>query len=102
MRSYSLRTFALMAAVLALVAGCAQQTGSITKASASFLVFVGDTANAKVSVDGRGFDLTKNNTKNHFEIAPGVHRLKVEKQGQVVVDREILLSDQQTMEVSIP
>ena len=102
MRSYLTRTLALTAAVLSLITGCAQQTGSLTKARASFLVFVGDTTSAKVTINDRAFDLTKNNAKNYFEVAPGVHRVKVEKRGQVVVDREILLSDHQTMEVSIP
>jgi hypothetical protein len=102
MRPYLSRTIAALLGVLALAAGCAQQTGTLTKAAASFLVFVGDTANAKVTVDDRPFDLTKDNSKNHFEITPGVHRVRIEKQGRVVVDREILLSDRQTMEVAIP
>jgi hypothetical protein len=55
-----------------------------------------------VTVDDHAFTLTKDNAKNHFEISPGVHRVKIEKQGQVVVDREILLSDRQTLEVAIP
>ena len=101
MRPY-LRRITFLLGFLALLSGCAQQTGSLTKAAASFLVFVGDTTNAKVTVDDRPFDLTKNNAKNHFEIAPGIHRVKVEKQGRLVVDREILLSDRQTLEVAIP
>ncbi|MDP3070780.1 MAG: hypothetical protein Q8N18_10850 [Opitutaceae bacterium] len=102
MRPYLSRTIVALLGVLALAAGCAQRTGSLTKVPASFLVFVGDTANAKVTVDERPFELTKENSKNHFEVSPGVHRVKIEKQGRVVVDREILLSDRQTMEVAIP
>ena len=96
------RTILIPLGLLALASGCAHQTGTVTKAAASFLVFLGDTNEARVTVDDHAFTLTKDNAKNHFEIPPGVHRVKIEKQGEVVVDREILLSDRQTLEVAIP
>ena len=91
--------------LLAFVSGCNtrnQQTGTLTHAAASYLIFTGDSTNAMATVDNLTFALTEENAKNHFELSPGIHRVKVEKQGRVVVDREILLSDRQTVEVAIP
>lgn len=99
------RTVLTLFVLLAFVSGCNtknQQTGTLTRAAASYLVFRGDTTFATVTVDNQAFALTEENAKNHFELAPGIHRVKVEKQGRVVVDREILLSDRQTVEIAIP
>jgi hypothetical protein len=92
----------LLSVLLMSAAGCAQQTGTITKAAASYLVFVGGTKDAQITLDEQSFALNGSNAKNHFEISPGVHRIKVAQNGTVVVDREILLSDRQTMEIAIP
>ena len=97
------RAILILFGVLAIASGCwHSDSGTITKSAASFLVFSGDTTNALVTVDNRAFALTEENAKNHFELSPGIHRVKVEKQGHVVVDREILLSDRQTVEVAVP
>lgn len=102
MRPYLFGTCLALLGLLALVAGCTQQTGSFTQAPASFIVFLGEISNAKVTVDGRQLEITKRDAKNHFQLPPGVHHVKIEKEGRVVVDRELLLSDRQTMEVTIP
>lgn len=96
------RIVAIALGMMSLFSGCAHQTGTITRSAASFLMFKGDATDARITIDGRTFNLTKDNAKDHFEITPGVHRVTIEKQGRVVVDREILLSDRQTIEVAIP
>ena len=99
----SIHRQALLLLILsALLGGCAQQTGTISRAPAAYLVFLGEGIVATVTVDDRSFALTDDNARNHFEVSPGVHRVKVEKQGRIVVDREILLSDRQTVEIAIP
>ena len=97
------KTLAALLFVAATTVACFHQdTGALSRAPAAFLVFSGETSNALVSVDSRPFELNGDNAKNHFELSPGKHRVRVTRQGQVVVDRELLLSDGQTMEVSIP
>ncbi len=102
MRPFFIPIIITLLSVAAFNGGCAQQTGTITKAAASYLVFVGDSTGSKVTVDDRPFALTNENSKSHFALSPGVHRIKIEKLGRLVVDREILLSDRQTMEIAIP
>jgi len=103
MNKTNLRALLALLGVLALGNGCwHSDSGTITKASASFLVFSGNPINAVVTVDNRPFTLTEDNAKNLFEVPPGIHRVKIEKQGRVVVDREILLTDKQRVEIAIP
>jgi hypothetical protein len=101
MRASPYHSFLLLLGFLTFSVGCTQQTGTVTKASTSALVFVGDSANIVVSVDGRSFALSPKIAKNHFEVSPGVHRVTIMRDAAVVVDREILLSDRQTMEIRI-
>lgn len=88
--------------MLALMAGCAHQEGTITRAPASYFVFVGSPDGSVCTLDGKDVIIDKANAKDHFEVAPGAHRITVRKQGLVVVDREILTADRQTVEVTVP
>ena len=37
-----------------------------------------------------------------ISVPPGKHRVRVSKGGQLVVDREVLVTDLQTMEIAVP
>jgi hypothetical protein len=74
-------------------------TGTITHAAISYFAFVGETRGATVSVDDQPavpLDGAK------LSIEPGRHHIRVTKEGKVVVDRDVLVGDQQTMEISVP
>lgn len=79
--------------------GCSSSTGTITRAPSSQFSFVGNTQDALIAIDDRppvALDRGK------LAIEPGRHHIRVLKDGRVIVDRNVLVGDQQTMEISIP
>lgn len=82
-------------------AGCSLQTGTLTRTPEAQFSFKGDTANARVVIDD---DSPKElvNSPAIIPTAPGKHRVRVTKGAALVVDREVLIGDQQTFEIVVP
>lgn len=97
---------------------CGYREGVTVAEPAAFLAFGGNTAGATVRIDdgisfslgeGRGTTITsatgekeKYLAGTHYRIVPGKHRIQVEKNGELVVDRELLIGDGTTREISVP
>ena|SRR5438552_2541671 len=97
----------LIAASLALVglAACKHQEGLLTHAPLSYVVFSGRAGGASVKIDDSPpISLTQGNvsSKTRFSVEPGQHHIRIEKRGAVVLDRVVLLVDQQAMEIPVP
>lgn len=90
---------ALISFALIWLSGCMANTGTITHAAVSYFSFVGNTQGAVVSIDEQPA-VTSDDGKVATE--PGRHRIRVTKGGRLLVDREVLVGDQQTMEIFIP
>jgi hypothetical protein len=88
----------LVLSVLLWLSGCMANTGTFTHAALSHFAFVGETQDAIISIDDH--QATPEDGKVTTE--PGRHRIRVTKGGKLVVDREVLVGDQQTMEISVP
>lgn len=103
---------------LLIVSGCGYREGVTVADPGAFLAFSGNTAGAIVKIDdstsislgeGRG-TTTKSDTGEkekylagtHYKITPGKHRIQVLKSGEIVVDRELLIGDGTTREISVP
>ncbi len=108
--------FCLLAVLL--LGGCGYREGVTVTEPAAYLAFSGNTEGAIVRIDdsisfvlGEGTSSmvisdTGENDKRlpglRYRIVPGKHCIQVGKNGTVVVDRELLLNDGVTREISVP
>ncbi|BBO79722.1 hypothetical protein DSCO28_02880 [Desulfosarcina ovata subsp. sediminis] len=96
--------------------GCGLKEGVIQKDSQSYLLFTGNTQSAVAYIDDfNPINLTKKinsasennghtkyNKETLYEISPGKHKVIVKKDGNVIVERVLLLSGGITKEINIP
>ena len=103
---------------LIIIASCGYREGVIVTEPGAFLAFVGNTEGAYVNIDGsisfmlgtgRGTTIysdtgekEKHLDGTHYRISPGNHWIKILKNGEIVVDRELLIGDGITREISVP
>lgn len=110
--------------LLLFVSACGYQSGQIQKQEESFVKFTGTWENAEVYFDnapvivlaykdvatGNDGEYVGNETETTtrekpvltYSLSPGKHRVKIIRDGRVVVNRVLFLGDQSTMEVRIP
>ncbi len=100
--------------ILIVFYACGYQEGIIQKAEKSFLKFSGNWGNASVQIDDKEPFILKwivdpENPEKRlpadeklYQIAPGKHSLKVYRDGNLVINRILILENQATMEVQIP
>ena len=78
-------------------------SGQTTTEPVSYLYFSGNIASAEVSIDGApSFTVTKAGPKQQYKVTPGKHTIVITKQGNVVVQRNVLLGDGHEKEINIP
>jgi hypothetical protein len=92
---------------------CGYQEGIIQKGEKSFIKFSGNWKNISVQIDDMDRFVLKSgsdseqssgddNNNKLFQISPGKHSIKVFRDGNLVVNRILLLDNQTTTEVIIP
>ena len=94
-----------LSAVVSLGSGCSSSSGTISREPRSYLQITGGLGAKALaaSIDELpAVNIVPNAKGAKIEIAPGKHRVRIRRDGEIVVDRMILVSDEQTMEVSIP
>jgi len=96
--------------------GCGYIEGVVQKSEKSYLWFTGNTENAVVYVDNREFvrltasytidertgEKTRKEEQTHYQIEPGKHEIRVERDGKVLVNRLLILGNLMTKEIAIP
>lgn len=99
---------------MTLIYACGYHEGIIQKAERSYLKFVGNIENASIQIDNiepftiKATVASENGESNAapdnkvYQLLPGKHFLKIYRNGNLVVDRILLLENQATMEVIIP
>ena len=91
--------------ILAVMPGCQHQEGLLTRAPVSYLVFTGKAVGTIARIDeSQTVPLNQEHisSKTRFAVEPGRHHIRIERAGAVIVDRIILLVDQQSMEIPVP
>ncbi len=83
------------------------QEGIIQKDAVSYFRFTGDVAGAAVSIDSGetiylALDPYGKPANTIYKVAPGKHRVVVTKGSQVVVDRVVIVENQNTREIQVP
>ncbi len=102
--------------VLLFVFSCGYREGVLQKEPASYLWFTGNVEGAMVSIDnGEPFALQlstypqdassggKSEAKYvHYKVSPGKHRITVKRDGKVIVDRLLILENENIKEIEVP
>lgn len=92
-----------MLGVVALCAGCHASTGTLSRDPVSFLKVIGPTDGVMVTIDELApVGLPKDRKFATLQVKPGKHHVRCERGNIVLVDRTILVSDDQTLEISLP
>lgn len=90
---------------LALFAGCGLHEGTINKGQISYLIFTGNSDKVQVYIDDlQPFSVKPSNDSqpDRYEISPGKHKIKIERGGNIVVNRRVLLGNGIIKEIKIP
>jgi hypothetical protein len=96
--------------ILLVITSCGYREGVLQKEPVSYLWFTGNVDKAMASIDGGApFALQIDNTSGsseakfiHYKLSPGKHRITVTRDGQIIVDRTIILENENTREIQVP
>lgn len=104
-----------MAAFLFFCSACGYTTGVVQSDSKSYIRFSGNIKGAVVYIDDHApFTLDRKSSATHtdnlgsdklsvhYELEPGQYTITVEKYGEVVVKRKVLLGKDITKEIQVP
>ena len=99
--THFLSEFPLLLVAAIALAGCMANSGTITHAPVAHFAFVGETRGAALVIDDQP-PVALDGDGQSVQTEPGKHRIRVTKGDRVVIDREVLIGDRQTMEISVP
>lgn len=86
-----------------LFAGCSSSSGTLSREPVSYLSVSPIAAVVSVAIDDLPpVTLEPQRKPRILQLKPGKHRVRISRNQTIVVDRVILVSDQQTFEISIP
>ena len=92
----------IISIIFLLFVGCAYNTGTIQRAEKSYLQFLGNTEGVSVIIDENdAFGLTIDKD-TLYQLNHGKHTLKIYRNNNLIIDRNIFLEDNGTMEIIIP
>lgn len=81
--------------------GCGYKEGVVTTTAKSYIYFSGDVNSAVVTIDeGDSFNV-KAGQNNLYTVKPGKHIIKVYKNGELKIKKEIYISDGISKEIEI-
>jgi len=98
---------AAIAGCLALVSagsfGCHSMTGTVSHEPTAYIKIVGASDGDLVTIDdGAPVQLKAGDDNDPIAASAGRHEVRVRRSGSVVADREVLVSDLQTLEIRVP
>ncbi|MEA1920027.1 MAG: hypothetical protein U9N52_09325 [Campylobacterota bacterium] len=96
-----MRSIILAIALLFLFWGCGYKEGVSSGSQKSYLYFTGNTADLSVSVDNGAQFRVKNGRDNQYKVPPGKHLITVYRADQLIIKREIFLSDGIAKEIEV-
>ena len=90
-------------ALASLISGCSSTSGTLSREPVSFLRISGVTDTLTAVIDELpAVFLAPQKKPVTLQLRPGKHRIKISRDQTMLVDRIILISDQQTVEISVP
>ncbi len=106
----SFLTFLSIILIMVFLSGCGYREGTLQKSDKSYLWFTGNTENAVVFMDNKEFVRLDVNADRrdqidvpiHYQIEPGKHEIRIERDGKVILNRVMILGSQMTREVEVP
>ncbi len=91
-----------LALVAAGLVGCHSMTGAVSHEPTAYISFLGASDGDMASIDdGAPVRLHSGDGNDPIAARPGRHAVRVIRAGVAVVDREILVSDLQTLEIRV-
>lgn len=108
-------SFILLIVMCLFFIGCGYTEGVLQQESKSYLWFTGNTEKAIVFIDeNKPFEIEnyyidpetgqkiKKDDIIHYQVSPGKHKIIVKKDGEVVVERILILGNGITKEIRVP
>jgi hypothetical protein len=92
---------ALMICLFLLTASCGYQESIVQKSEKSYLKFTGNPTEVTIQID----DMTPFSvaaSDKLYQISPGQHIVKAYRNGELIVNRVLIVDSQVTTEVTIP
>jgi len=97
----SLRALALFAALSIGVGGCVYPTSKTEQGGvSSALSFAGLPPTASIAIDGTVVGIAGDYADKVLAVSPGTHRVRVQNSGLTLVDRDVYVGRDSTVEVS--
>ena len=94
---------ALALGSIAGLSGCHSTTGTVSHEPTAYVKFLNTEKGDMASMDGgTSIRLESGDDSDPIFAAPGKHKVQVIRSGAVVLSREILVSDLQTLEIRVP
>ena len=87
--------------VLLFVGGCGYNSGALTPEKRAYLYFTGATEGVEVSIDNGPTFAVKKGEENHYKLKPGMHSVKIYRDGDMIVERQIYLGDGIAKEIEV-
>ncbi len=99
----NIKVVLIFIASLSILTGCGgYQTGVVSEAQKSYLFFNYEAQGSEYSVDDSAwYKIEKTGETELYPTIPGKHRIKVRKQGVIVVDKMVLLGDGISKEIKV-
>ena len=86
-----------------LIVGCSSSSGTLSREPVSYLRISGLSAGLSATVDNLPPVALPDQSKPiSLQVSPGKHHIRITHDQTVLVDRMILVSDLQTLEISVP
>jgi hypothetical protein len=95
----------LITCLLISFTACGYKEGIIQSSPNSYLKFTGNTRNAFATLDGSDPFPIQGSSDNgkiiHYEISPGKHRIIIQRNNTVILDRDMLIGKGMTKEINV-
>jgi hypothetical protein len=104
------RSLILVSLCALFLVGCGAHEGVTTPADVAWIQFSGDTRGALASIDGAEAFLLRpeqyskkdSSAPKHYQVNPGKHHIVVTRNGKIIVERIVLIGNQQIKEILVP
>ena len=103
MKAYTALCCVLLIALASFVSSCAFKEGTTQLGDTAYLTFSGNASGLTLQVDEAApIPMQGGDTDTLYEIAPGKRHVRVWESSQIIVNRDIFVSNGQTFKIALP